>query len=88
MLQVLGNHEFDSGIEGLLPYLRGLNCPMLGANVNTTLEPELTPFVKNHVVVERRGRKIGIIGILLREVSNFDVLCFCLQSERLSGLVK
>ncbi|CAH2263584.1 jg10903 [Pararge aegeria aegeria] len=62
---VLGNHEFDNGIDGLLPYLEGLNCPMLGANVNTTFEPELTPYVKNHVVVERKGRKIGIIGILL-----------------------
>lgn len=46
---------------------------MLGANVNTTLEPELTPFVKGHVVVERRGRKIGIIGILLTEVGYFDM---------------
>ncbi|XP_023941676.2 apyrase [Bicyclus anynana] len=62
---VLGNHEFDNGIEGLLPYLKGLNSPMLGANVNTTFEPELSPYVKNHIVVERKGRKIGIIGILL-----------------------
>nr|XP_034827690.1 apyrase-like [Maniola hyperantus] len=62
---VLGNHEFDNGIDGLLPYLKGLNSPMLGANVNTTFEPEMTPYVKNHIVVERKGRKIGIIGILL-----------------------
>ncbi|XP_004928875.1 apyrase [Bombyx mori] len=66
---VLGNHEFDHGVEGLLPYLERLNSPMLGANVNTTFEPSLTPFVKNHVIVERNGRKIGIIGVLLRVFS-------------------
>ncbi|CAH0758689.1 unnamed protein product [Diatraea saccharalis] len=66
---VLGNHEFDHGIEGLLPYLERLNAPMLGANVNTTYEPQLAQYVKNHVVVTRRGRKIGIIGVLLRTFS-------------------
>ncbi|OWR54937.1 putative apyrase [Danaus plexippus plexippus] len=66
---VLGNHEFDHGVDGLLPYLERLNAPMLGANVNTTFEPELAKYVKNHIVLERRGRKIGIIGILLRTFS-------------------
>ncbi|XP_063388762.1 apyrase-like [Cydia fagiglandana] len=66
---VLGNHEFDHGPEGLLPYLERLNAPMLGANVNTTFEPELTPYLRNHIVLERRGRRIGIIGVLLRVFS-------------------
>lgn len=47
-----------------------LKSPMLGANVNTTLEPAIAPYVKNHIIVERKGRKIGIIGILLRTVSH------------------
>ncbi|CAG5044109.1 unnamed protein product [Parnassius apollo] len=66
---VLGNHEFDHDVEGLVPYLERLNSPMLGANVNTTFEPELGAYVKNHVVVTRRGRRIGIIGVLLRQFS-------------------
>ncbi|KAG6443012.1 apyrase [Manduca sexta] len=66
---VLGNHEFDHGVEGLVPYLSRLNAPMLGANVNTTFEPTMTPYIKNHIIVERRGRRIGIIGILLRTFS-------------------
>ncbi|XP_045454113.1 apyrase-like [Melitaea cinxia] len=66
---VLGNHEFDHGIEGLLPYLEKLESPMLGANVNTTFEPEMAPYVKNHIVVQRNGRDIGIIGVLLRTFS-------------------
>ncbi|KAI5642596.1 calcineurin-like phosphoesterase domain-containing protein [Phthorimaea operculella] len=66
---VLGNHEFDHGPEGLLPYLMRLVSPMLGANVNTTFEPELSPYIRNHIVVERRGRRIGIIGVLLQSFS-------------------
>ncbi|CAH2052156.1 unnamed protein product, partial [Iphiclides podalirius] len=66
---VLGNHEFDHGVEGLVPYLERLDSPMLGANVNTTFEPELGAYVKNHVIVTRRGRRIGIIGVLLRQFS-------------------
>lgn len=67
--KVLGNHEFDHGVEGLVPYLERLNSTMLGANVNTTFEPTMTPYIKNHVIVERHGRRIGIIGVLLRTVS-------------------
>lgn len=74
--KVLGNHEFDHGINGLVPYLERLNSTMLGANVNTTYEPDMTPYVKNHVVVERRGRKIGIIGVLLRTVSFLNKLYY------------
>ncbi|XP_059048753.1 apyrase-like [Achroia grisella] len=66
---VLGNHEFDHGVAGLLPYLKHLKSNMLGANVNTTLEPTLTPYIKNHVEVTRKGRKIGIIGVLLKTFS-------------------
>ncbi|CAH0696760.1 unnamed protein product [Spodoptera exigua] len=66
---VLGNHEFDHGVEGLVPYLEHLNAPMLGANVNTELEPTMTPYIKNHVIVERKNRKIGIIGVLLQQFS-------------------
>ncbi|XP_026740814.1 apyrase-like [Trichoplusia ni] len=66
---VLGNHEFDHDIEGLLPYLERLKAPMLGANVNTTLEPSIAPYVKNHIIVTRHGRQIGIIGVLLKQFS-------------------
>lgn len=78
--QVLGNHEFDHGVDGLVPYLELLNSTMLGANVNTTFEPTMTPYVKNHVVVERHGRKIGIIGVLLRVVSWRTLIQFKMKS--------
>ncbi|KAJ8711278.1 hypothetical protein PYW07_008520 [Mythimna separata] len=66
---VLGNHEFDHGVDGLVPYLTRLNSPMLGANVNTTNEPTMTPYIKNHVIITRKDRRIGIIGVLLKTFS-------------------
>ncbi|CAB3246164.1 unnamed protein product [Arctia plantaginis] len=64
---VLGNHEFDNGLEGLLPYLEHLKAPMLGTNVNTIREPTMSAYIKKHIIVKRRGRNIGIIGALLRK---------------------
>ncbi|XP_048482576.1 apyrase-like isoform X2 [Plutella xylostella] len=66
---VLGNHEFDHDIDGLVPYLKALNAPMLAANVNSTLEPRMQGLYQNHTIVVRQGRRIGIIGVLLKDFS-------------------
>ena len=29
----LGNHEFDDGVEGLVPFIDGANFPVLAANI-------------------------------------------------------
>ncbi|XP_030033577.2 apyrase [Manduca sexta] len=60
----IGNHEFDDSIVGLVPYLQRLKGPVLAANLDTSLEPSLSGLYKPHVVVERHGRKIGIIGLI------------------------
>ncbi|XP_028166539.1 apyrase-like isoform X1 [Ostrinia furnacalis] len=60
----IGNHEFDDGPEGLAPYLSGLNAPVVAANMDSSEEPALQGLYKPHVVIERKGRKIGIIGLI------------------------
>ncbi|CAK1541698.1 unnamed protein product [Leptosia nina] len=60
----IGNHEFDDGPAGLAPYLSGLNAPVLAANMDSSKEPILQGLYKPYIVVERRGRKIGIIGLI------------------------
>lgn len=73
---VVGNHEFDTGDIGLarfIDYLRKdtarCDTPVLGANVQPTvgLSP-LAPksqhdYIRPHVVLERGGERIGIVGI-------------------------
>lgn len=60
----IGNHEFDDGPEGLAPYLAALNAPIVAANMDSTNEASLQGLYKPHIVIERGGRTIGIIGLI------------------------
>ncbi|XP_046802612.1 apyrase isoform X3 [Lucilia cuprina] len=61
----LGNHEFDHGVEGVVPFLESLNTTMLVANMYSTNEPEMTGKYQKSMIIERSNRKIGVIGVIL-----------------------
>lgn len=59
----LGNHEFDNGIEALGNVLSKLEAPVVVCNYD--FSPfEVGKYVKPYVILEKAGRKIGIIGVL------------------------
>lgn len=60
---VVGNHEFDHGVDVLLEHLRNLPMPALLANVRM---PDGTPLpgTRDHVIVERSGLRIALVGLL------------------------
>ena len=61
----LGNHEFDNGLEALGERLSSLECPVVVCNYD--FSPfKLGEFVKPYVIVEKAGKKIGIIGVLCK----------------------
>ncbi|XP_058838568.1 apyrase-like [Topomyia yanbarensis] len=64
----LGNHEFDHGLDGIIPFMERINSPVLLANVDNSDEPRFGNYRKS-MVVERNGRKIGIIGVILRNMN-------------------
>ncbi|XP_063911902.1 apyrase-like isoform X5 [Zophobas morio] len=66
----LGNHEFDDGIDGLVPYLQHIQAPVIVSNINTNLEPRLDNLYRRSVIIERDGKKIGIIGALTTTTSS------------------
>ena len=66
---VLGNHEFDNGIEDLAARLARLECPVVCANIDVT-PFELAGYVTPYTVLKRAGRKIGIIGLTSNLKSN------------------
>ncbi|CAH0595089.1 unnamed protein product [Chrysodeixis includens] len=68
----IGNHEFDDGPDGLAPYLSALKAPVLAANMDTSLEPVLEGLYKPHTIVNRRGRKIGIIGLITPDTAKLS----------------
>ena len=84
---VIGNHEFDWGIDKIAQYADGnsangeANFPFLGANIfyeGTTNRPD---WIDEYAIVEQDGVKVGIIGligygqessILTRHVKDYD----------------
>lgn len=58
----LGNHEFDNGLEGLGDMLESVEVPIVVCNFD--FSPfKAGQFIKPYVIVEKAGRKIGIIGV-------------------------
>jgi 5'-nucleotidase len=64
--KVLGNHEFDDGIKGAVPFIKSLKAPVIVSNINDTLEPDIQNIYQKSVVIERNGKKIGIIGVIVK----------------------
>lgn len=68
IFQALGNHEFEDNIEGLVPYIKALQHPVLVSNMDTSKEPLMQGITQKSIVIERHGKKIGIIGVLVSTV--------------------
>ena len=66
---VIGNHEFDWGIEKLKDYKDNdlsngeLNCPFLGANI-VDKNNERPSFIEPYTIVNKGDMKVGIIGVI------------------------
>lgn len=59
----LGNHEFDNGIEELGARLSSLEMPVVVCNYD--FSPfEAGKYIQPYVIVEKAGKKIGIVGVL------------------------
>lgn len=65
LLQTLGNHEFDDGINSLVSYLDGIqNIPTVVSNLNLTSEPDLKKFILPSLVFTLNDTKVGVVGYL------------------------
>ncbi|XP_058453625.1 apyrase-like [Malaya genurostris] len=60
----LGNHEFDHGIAGVVPYLETIKSPVVVSNIDDSEEPSMKDKYQKSVIIERDGRKIGVIGVI------------------------
>ncbi|MDD2744798.1 MAG: 5'-nucleotidase C-terminal domain-containing protein [Rhodocyclaceae bacterium] len=67
----LGNHEFDSGNQGLVKFLDFLGAgscktPILSSNVKPVASDPLASRILPHAIVERGGKKFGIVGVTIK----------------------
>ncbi|MBW6418340.1 bifunctional UDP-sugar hydrolase/5'-nucleotidase [Celeribacter sp. PS-C1] len=63
-VMALGNHEFDDGPDGTLKLIDNVSFPVISGNLDVSQSNILADKVKNHVVLEVGGEKIGIISAL------------------------
>ncbi|XP_071112387.1 snake venom 5'-nucleotidase-like [Haliotis cracherodii] len=66
-VMTLGNHEFDLGIEGLIPFLNVVNFTVTSANIDATDEPLVKNKLMKHTVLTVGGERIGVIGYTTTE---------------------
>lgn len=67
--QTIGNHEFDHNIDGVVPFLEQTKTPVVIANVDDSREPTFQGKYNKSIVLTRSGRKIGVIGAILRSTN-------------------
>ncbi len=67
---VLGNHEFDWGIDKIAQYNDDLTdngeaiFPFLAANIVSETSNEMMPWTDSYTIVDINGLKVGIIGVI------------------------
>lgn len=59
----LGNHEFDNGQEEIARRAKNAKFPILCANYDLSNSP-MNGYIKPYTIIEKAGKKIGIIGLL------------------------
>ncbi len=66
---VLGNHEFDWGLDKLKARIAQSNFPYLAANLVEKSTGKTPDFVKPYTIVNTNGVNVGIIGIVTPETA-------------------
>lgn len=59
---IMGNHDFDNGIEGFYKQLPHANFPILNANYDFS-DTLLTGKTKSYKIFKKDGLKIGVFGL-------------------------
>lgn len=63
----LGNHEFDDGVGGLVPFLKNQTAPCVVSNIDISATPEMEGLCQPSVVLTVGSRRVGIVGYLTQE---------------------
>lgn len=70
-----GNHEFDDGCGEFRRFVERTHVPVLAANLTLPPLSGGGPLTRPWLVVERQGRKIGIVGLVNEETPSLASPC-------------
>ncbi|XP_033741400.1 snake venom 5'-nucleotidase-like [Pecten maximus] len=67
----VGNHEFDNGVAGLVPFVDNVTSvfPVLSCSLDLSGEPRLREKIGKHVILRVGEQQIGVIGYTTEETS-------------------
>ncbi|KAJ8687354.1 hypothetical protein QAD02_023148 [Eretmocerus hayati] len=71
-VMTIGNHDFDDGIEGLIPFLQRSKSPIVVTNIDDTEEPSMKGLYENSTIIVRGNRKIGVIGVIIKSTNTLS----------------
>ncbi|XP_076373885.1 snake venom 5'-nucleotidase-like [Tachypleus tridentatus] len=84
----LGNHEFDDGIEGLVPFLENVSFPVLSCNINSTLVTSVHGKIKRSKTVKISDQIIGLVGFITKDTANIGKVGDLLFTDEVECLQK
>ncbi|KAL6953564.1 5'-nucleotidase [Sarracenia purpurea var. burkii] len=85
----LGNHEFDDGVAVLAKFLRNISIPVVACNLNFTREKDLQlAILTPSTVLQKKDKKIGVIGYLLPETKITRVNRAIIDTEKPPSIEK
>ena len=64
-----GNHEFDEGTEEAEKFVQSMPFPAVASNLKFVSSDILKNKVKTSIILSKKGRKIGVIGVVTDEIS-------------------
>ena len=56
---------------GLVPFLERIKIPVISCNIDASQEPKFASYFNKSIILERDGRKIGIVGVTTTFPSNW-----------------
>ncbi|MEH6630970.1 MAG: bifunctional metallophosphatase/5'-nucleotidase [Halopseudomonas aestusnigri] len=88
----LGNHEFDGGPGSLRRFLSKSEFPVLSANTNVNKKSILAGKIRSHVIMDKSGQSIAIIGVITEETGKLsnagENVHFSKPADSLKELIK
>ena len=83
----LGNHEFDNGIEALGAALSASEVPIVVCNYDFS-HLKMGKRIKPYVIVEKAGRKIGVVGVLcsLKSMVSAEISARLVEKDMVSSV--
>ena len=68
----IGNHEFDEGEDGLIPFLDKVTFPVISSNVLAGYKSKLVDRIKPSLVLDVGGQKVGIVGAVTNDTTEIS----------------